>query len=204
MNIENNFRCIGSVNINAVNDMLAKLSDDSWERPAVDLQQIGLYRDASMISLAYDFDFRHRNATQHAAMKVFGQILRPILGVVADFFDQSARGRELSQKFGAGYFVRASFIALEPGGAIGAHSARSFSELHSHRVHVPIATNKHATITINDECLHIPVGEAFEINNSGTCVISNTGEDPMIHLVVDYVRKGERCGENDCECAIAA
>jgi hypothetical protein len=204
VNIENNFRRIGSVNTDAVATVLAKLSGDSWERPAVDLQQPELYRDTSMVSLAYDFDFRHRNATQHAAMQVFGQVTRPILGVVADFFDQSRRGRELSESFGPGYFVRACFLALGPGGAIDLHSDQRFSELHSHRVHVPIVTNPQASVEVDAETLHIPAGEVYEISNTRPYAIRNAGDTSMIHLVLDYVRKGETCGDAECACVSAA
>lgn len=184
MDIENNFRRIGSVNTESISDMLDKLSADSWD--AVDS-----YPGVSIIPLAYDPDMRHAKATRHPAMQVFGKLIRPALGVVADFFDQSERGRELSAKHGVGYFIRCSFLALAPAAAIADRVDESFSEAHSHRVHLPVITNERATITVQEERLHVPAGEVYEINNLRPYSFGNGGDAAVIHLVLDYVRKGE-------------
>jgi hypothetical protein len=66
----------------------------------------------------YDFKLDHRNPLRHPMLAVFDREIRSTLAIAAEFFDQSEKGRELTQKYGAGYFIRASLLRLFPGGEL--------------------------------------------------------------------------------------
>lgn len=173
--------------------MIAELESELWENEGTRQQRYEAHRDAQSILLVHDSDFRHINPTRHPALQTFEPVIRPILGITADFYDESPKGRELSKKFGIGYFIRATLARLMPGASIAEHRDMNFSFAHSHRVHVPIITNDQVRFTVGGETLVIPEGEIYEINNRRAHSVCNEGNEPRVHLILDYVLKGEMC-----------
>lgn len=143
--------------------------------------------------MVHDSDFRHTNPTRHPALQTFGPVIRPVLAVAADFYDESPKGRELGIEFGTGFFIRAILATLLPGTTIAEHRDMNFSFAHSHRVHVPIITNDQVRFTVGGETLNMPEGEIYEINNRRVHSVCNEGNEPRVHLILDYVLKGEMC-----------
>jgi hypothetical protein len=193
MNFDDNFRRVGSANIELIKGMLGELQAGDWENQEARRQLDEAYRNAQAILLVYDSDLRHVDPTRHPALAVFEPVIRPILGVTADHFDQSPKGMELTRKFGLGYFIRAYFQRLNPGGSIAEHRDKNFSLAHAHRIHVPIITNDRVWITVGGEILSIPEGEIYEINNRRPHSVRNDSTEPCVHLILDYVLKGEMC-----------
>lgn len=193
MNFDGNFRRVGNANTEPVKTSVAALNDDEWTRSSPAEQRYAAHAEAQSIPLVYDDDFRHTKPTRHPALQTFGPLIRPVLAIAANFFDTSERGRALTQKHGIGYFVRAGLIRLDPGRAIDEERDENFSLTHSHRLHVPIIGNASACFKVGRETLNIPEGEIYEINNRRPHSLSNGGETALVHLVLDYVLKGEKC-----------
>ena len=193
MNFDDNFRRVGSANIEPVKAMLGEVTAEQWEDQDARQQLYEAHRGAQAILLVHDGDFRHIDPTRHPALELFLPVIRPVLGVTADHYDQSPKGMELTRKFGLGYFIRANFLRLMPGEAIAEHRDMNFSLAHAHRVHVPIITNDRVAFTVGGETLNIPEGEIYEINNRRPHSVRNEGDEPRVHLVLDYVLKGEQC-----------
>ena len=193
MNFDDNFRRVGSANIEPVKAMLGEVTAEQWEDQDARQQLYEAHRGAQAILLVHDGDFRHIDPTRHPALELFLPVIRPVLGVTADHYDQSPKGMELTRKFGLGYFIRANFLRLMPGEAIAEHRDMNFSLAHAHRVHVPIITNDRVAFTVGGETLNLPEGEIYEINNRRPHSVRNEGDEPRVHLVLDYVLKGEQC-----------
>lgn len=189
MNFDDNFRRIGSANIEPIKALIAELDSERWQYEA----HYKAHCDTQSILLVHDSDFRHTNPTRHPALQIFGSVIRPILAIAADFYDESTKGRVLTEKFGTGYFIRANLARLLPGATIAEHRDMNFSFTHSHRVHVPIITNDQVRMTVGGEILNVPEGEIYEINNRRVHSVCNSGDEPRVHLVLDYVLKGEMC-----------
>jgi hypothetical protein len=189
LNFDDNFRRIGGANIEPIKALITELDSEQWENEA----HYKAHRDTQSILLVHDSDFRHTNPTRHPALQNFGSVIRPILAIAADFYDESTKGRVLTEKFGTGYFIRANLTQLLPGATIADHRDMNFSFTHSHRVHVPIITNDQVRITVGGETLSIPEGEIYEINNRRVHSVCNTGDEPRVHLILDYVLQGEMC-----------
>ena len=185
MNFDENFLCIGSANAEPIKALLSKLSPQDWE---IEPQQ-----DAQTVPLVHDIELGHRNPVRHPLLEIFDRDIRSTLAIAANFFDQSDKGRVLSKKYGIGYFIRANLVRLMAGGEIPESRDSNFSFTHSHRVHVPIITNDQVRITVGRETLHIPEGEVYEINNRRLHSVHNGGDESCVHLVLDYVLKGEQC-----------
>jgi hypothetical protein len=173
--------------------LLLQLTPEEWEETDIRQQGYEAHRDTQAIPLVYDDDFRHTNPTKRPALQIFEPAMRPLLAVTAGFYDESPQGRELTKKFGSGYFIRANFVRLLSGGTILEHRDMQFSPTHAHRVHVPIITNDRVWFTVGGETLYIPEGEIYKINNRRAHSVRNEGDEAGVHLVLDYVLKGEKC-----------
>lgn len=193
MNFDDKFRRIGSVNIEPVKALIAEFEFERWENETIRQNGYEAHAAAQSIPLVYDSDFRHIEPTRHPALKTFESVIRPVLAIIADFYDESPKGRVLTEKFGTGYFVRANLARLLAGATIAEHRDMNFSFAHSHRVHVPVVTNDQVRITVDGESLSIPEGEIYEINNRRLHSVCNAGNEPRVHLILDYVLKGETC-----------
>ena len=193
MNFDDNLRRIGGANIEPIKALVASLEEADWESQSVRQQRYEVHRDTHTIPLVHDYQFRHTNPTRHPALETFGAVIRPILAITADFFDTSEKGRELTKKYGVGYFIRANLVRLAAGGAIDEHRDGNFSLTHAHRVHVPIITNDRVLFKVGRETLCLPEGEIYEINNRRLHSVHNGGDAARVHLILDYVLKGEKC-----------
>jgi hypothetical protein len=193
MNIDGNFSRVGSANVEVTKAYVEKLSAESWSQDGTEVQQVNDGAGTQLIYLVHDDRLRHDQPSPRPALEVFGRCIRPILAVTADHFDSSPEGVQLTQKFGSGYFIRASLLRISGGAVFTAGEDVVFSETHAHRVHVPIVTHRDVVFTVDDEALTIPEGEIFEINNRRRNIIQNNGERGCVHLVLDYVLKGEMC-----------
>jgi quercetin dioxygenase-like cupin family protein len=193
MNFDGSFRRIGSANIEPIKALVGAIEEEEWDQENVRQQRYEVHKDTQTIPLVHDYDFRHTNPTRHPALERFGPIIRPILAITADFYDSSEKGRALTARHGIGYFVRANLVRLAPGGTIDEHCDGNFSLTHSHRVHVPIVTNDRVLFKVGQETLSIPEGEIYEINNRRPHSVHNAGDSARVHLILDYVLKGEKC-----------
>jgi hypothetical protein len=193
MNFDDNFRRIGGANVEPIRALVASLEEADWDSQSVRQQRYEVHRDTQTIPLVHDYDFRHTNPTRHPALETFGPVIRPILAITADFFDTSEKGLELTKKYGVGYFIRANLVRLAADGAIDEHRDGNFSLTHAHRVHVPIITNDRVLFNVGQETLCLPEGEIYEINNRRLHSVHNGGDAARIHLILDYVLKGEKC-----------
>ena len=196
MNFDDNFRRIGDANIEPIRALVDKVSSESWGTDGIDGRrgdERGGDEGVKTIPLVYDSELRHTQPTRHPALEIFEPVIRPVLAIVAEFYDGTARGKELTRQHGLGYFIRAGLIAISPGGTSPPLRDEAFSLVHAHRVHVPIATNPGLRLTVGRESLNVPEGEIYEINNRRVFSVRNEGDTTAVHLVLDYVLKGEMC-----------
>lgn len=193
MNFRGNFDTIGTVDISAVENRLQQLQEQHWSADEFRQKRYEVHRDTQSIALVFDVDFRHTHPTRLPTLQLFEQDLGPILAMIADHYENSSNGQQLTRKYGQGYFVRTSLVNLIPGGVIAPHKDNNFSLSHSHRVHVPVTTNDHVEFTVGNETIVMRPGDIIEINNRREHSVSNKGKDHRVHLILDFVLPGEKC-----------
>lgn len=193
MNFDGNFTSLGSVDVGPLRRLVSGLTAGDWAREAVRRQRYEVHRDTESIGLVYDLDFRHSQATRLPALQVFEPALRPALALIAAHYENSPRGKALCERFGLGYFVRASLVRLTAGGAIAPHQDMNFSLAHSHRVHLPVVTNENVWFSVGEETRNLWEGEIWEINNRRLHSVRNEGGEARVHLILDFVLPGEQC-----------
>ena len=191
MQFDGNFRRVGSANIDAARALVEKLSEESWYQDTTDARGIPRDEGCQVIYLVHDDQLRHDQPLRRPALEVFEKPIRPVLAIAADFFDGSPEGQALAQKHGVGYFVRARLLRILHAAMLDSAADTSYSETHAHRLHVPLISNNRVEFTVGEETLCLPAGEIYEINNVRARRIANASAKPCVHLVLEYVRKGE-------------
>lgn len=193
MNFAGNFKHLGRVDIGALRQQVEALTDEQWASYALRQTRYEVHRDTETIGLVFDPDFRHSHPTRLPALDVFHDAIYPALALVAGYYEMSEKGKALAEKFGLGYFVRATLVRLKAGGTIDAHQDNNFSLTHSHRVHLPIVTNDRVIFTVGKEAIALPAGELYEINNRRLHAVQNDSSEHRVHLILDFVLPGEKC-----------
>lgn len=193
MNFPGNFIHIGEIDIDELQTLVRGLSEEQWQSFSIRQTRYEVHKHTHTIGLVYDPDFRHSHPTRLPALQLFETALRPVLWMIADHFEQSETGQRLVQENGLGYFIRVSLVRLKAGCEIASHRDMNFSLTHSHRVHLPLISNEDVLFTVGDETIHMPEGHVFEINNRREHFVQNKGSEDRVHLILDFVLRGEKC-----------
>lgn len=85
-----------------------------------------------------------------------------------------------------GVFPRVMLARMPPGGEIKPHQDTNVAARWPHKIHVPITTNDRVAFWIDGIAYHLPVGEAFEVNNMAVHAVRNDGDSDRIHLIFEY------------------
>jgi hypothetical protein len=193
LNFDGNFLRVGGANTQPIRAVVDTLDSADWESSAPPQNSGHAQQQLQTVPLVHDFELRHTIPARQPALLKFDRVIRPVLAITADYFDQSPKGKELTEQFGIGYFIRANLYRLCPGGTIAEERDKRFSPIHSHRIYAPIITNDKVVFSVGTETLHIPDGEIYEINNCRPHAARNDSDLACVYLVLDYVLRGEKC-----------
>ncbi|MEM0954867.1 MAG: aspartyl/asparaginyl beta-hydroxylase domain-containing protein [Pseudomonadota bacterium] len=86
-----------------------------------------------------------------------------------------------------GTIIRAMAAKLTAGTTITPHTDAHPSFCHSHRIHVPITTNRKVRFMIDGRPHRMEVGNAYEINNQKRHGVINGGDEDRITFIFDYI-----------------
>jgi hypothetical protein len=193
MNFQGNFKQIGEVEVNQLKALVDLLTPEHWQADQMRQSRYDVHAHTQAIALVYDYDFRHQNPTVHQAFGMFKSAVMPIVQLVAEYYDNTDKGIELAKQHGQGYCIRLNLVRLNPGGEIKAHQDKNFSLAHSHRVHIPIISNKEVIFTVGEESCSLVPGSVVEINNRKMHSVVNSSKEARVHLIMDWVIAGEQC-----------
>ncbi|MCF6194703.1 MAG: aspartyl/asparaginyl beta-hydroxylase domain-containing protein [Kangiellaceae bacterium] len=193
MNFDGNFHPIAQVDISAVKELVLQITPEQWVSDMNRQERYEVHKDTQAIGLVYDLDFRHTNPTRHPALDIFGTAIRPILATIANYYDNTPKGKLLAEQVRPGYCIRANLVRLNPNGKIDPHEDKNFSLTHSHRIHVPIITNNEVFFSVGGELYNMYPGEMVEINNRREHWVENRSTMERVHLILDWVIAGEQC-----------
>lgn len=193
MNFAGTFRYIGTTEIAEIRRLVEQLTPQQWAAHSLRQTRYEVHRDTQTIGLVFDPDFRHTHPTRLPALEIFAEALRPSLEMAAEFYECSDHGSRLTKQFGLGYFVRATLVRLRAEGSIAPHKDNNFSLAHSHRIHLPVITNDQVLFTVGRDTINLPAGEMYEINNRRMHSVVNGSDCDRVHLILDFVLRGEQC-----------
>jgi hypothetical protein len=193
MNFDGEFIHIGDIDVSEIKKLILNLSSEQWQLDTIRQDRYTVHADTETISLVWDEDFRHTKPSRLPALEMFSTAIRPSLAKIAAFYESSDKWSALIKANGVGYFIRASFVKLKAGCEIKQHQDKNFSLVHSHRIHIPIITNDDVLFNIGDLSMNILEGEIVEINNRKIHSVQNKSDKDRVHLILDWVIKGEKC-----------
>jgi hypothetical protein len=193
MNFPGNFAHIGEIDSSELKALVLDLSEEQWQNFDVRQRIYEVHQNTQSIGLVYDPDFRHTHPTRLPALEIFESALKPVLWMIADYYEDTSTGQQLIRENSLGYFIRATLVRLKAGSGIDAHRDMNFSLTHSHRVHLPLITNDDVYFTVGNETIHMPEGHLYEVNNRRVHSVQNNGAEDRVHLILDFVLPGEKC-----------
>lgn len=87
--------------------------------------------------------------------------------------------------FTAPLFPKAMLARLDSGHGIEPHCDGLATDPFVHKIHVPLETGPRATLTVRDQTLHLPHGQAFEVNNLATHSAFNGESRDRVHFIFE-------------------
>ena len=193
MFFDGEYRFLGSVDVASLRSQLAALPEDDWYADTGRQEAFAAHRMTQSIGLIFDPDMRHERPTVRPAFHLFETAVVPAIAAVQAFFQANPpEGTD-----GTGYVVRALLVRLDGGGSIASHRDHGESLSRAHRIHLPVVTSPHAEFGIAGQVRHLPAGELWEVNNRKVHAVRNVGGAARIHLIIDYVVRGEMVADPD-------
>jgi hypothetical protein len=178
MNINENFKVLGNVDIKPILDECQKITQEDWDKFTWRQEANPMHGASKSLAIIYDQDFRHFNTTKHELYERlnFETIIEPMLNV-------------LEKEYGAGYIVRAVLVKLPAGCSIKPHVDTGGSYTLSHRIHLPLICDPDKVeYVVDDERRFFGIGEMFELNNMRTHAVHNTGSVDRTNLLFDFAK----------------
>tara|TARA_Y100001951_G_C11211299_1_gene223134 strand:+ start:111 stop:623 length:513 start_codon:yes stop_codon:yes gene_type:complete len=104
------------------------------------------------------------------------------------FYKISSQIRKVLKKhYGEGKFYKIHFSRMTQDSECKKHRDLASDFPNSHRLHVPLKTNKKVVLEIGDKQFTPKVGTMFEINNSKTHTVKVEGKQERLTLILDYL-----------------
>jgi hypothetical protein len=170
-------------------DVIESFGEPAWHEFAIRQQLFEPHRHTLTIPLLFDLDGRHENPTAWPRLGPITPALEPAMEVI--------RRHNLSDVGSDGYFVRIILTRLKPGSNIEPHRDGGYSLLRSHRYHLALTTNSLVEFELAGETQHFAAGEIWEINNREEHAVRNLSGESRIHVILDYVGRGEEIPDPD-------
>ena len=178
MNIEQNFKVFGPVDIQPLLDEYNKITEEDWEKFTWRQDANPMHGASKTIGIIYDQDFRHFNTTRHEFYNRinFGELVKPLTDISEGIY-------------GPGYIVRAVLVKLPAGKDIKSHIDVGGSYNLSHRIHVPLVCEPdNVEYIVNGESRTFDIGTMFELNNMREHSVHNRSSIDRVNLLFDFAK----------------
>lgn len=176
MNIKENFKSYGKVDIQPILKKLELIPDDEWDRFTWRQDMNPMHGASKTLAIIYDEDFRHFNNTKHELYNLldFEELSKPMVEI-------------LEREYNWGYVVRAVLVKLPAGKSIKPHIDYGGSYHLSHRIHIPLICDwDKVEYVVDGEQKFFELGEMFELNNMKLHEVNNHGDVDRVNLLFDF------------------
>jgi len=187
MNIDGDFKKIGTYDVSDIQELVKSFTDEQWSKESWRREKFAVHRSTQSIYLIMDEDGRHTDPTEYPALAEYQGVLLPLLDYVRSQYEEKNES--------SGYFVRLLFVKLLAGGSIPPHFDTGRSMRKSHRIHLPLVTNDEVKFVVGDTTKNLLPGELWEINNRHKHTVKNNGTEGRVHMIMDFVLPGEKIAD---------
>lgn len=179
MHFDGNFKILKKdLEIKPLINKVLLASEEQWNRNQLRQNRFEVAQEVVTILLKLT-DYNHNNTKTFKEWDEWEGVVESVLKQVYPLFNNP--------------FLNKCMIAnVRPGKQIPEHTDAAQSFTFSHRLHIPLVTNKDAVITVNGEDINMEVGTCYEVNNKLLHSVINNGNSDRIHLLFDiYERTDE-------------
>ena len=169
-------RPLGPVDIEAMLSMVDRLGEKFWRRED-EVKENAFFCFQHTRHIVFRFienggDARHFHSNLN--WRFWRRILLPVM-------DQASAPYGYAERI----YPKAMMARLAAGRGIDLHHDGHSSNLHTHKIHVPLRTNPGATVTVKDADFHLATGQAYEVNNIAAHGAFNRGDSDRIHFIFE-------------------
>lgn len=170
-------RPLGRVDVSGLRDAVLSLPEAIW-----DFENSGKPNDYRALDRTRHILFRFVDTTRDWRMSHD----RPLWEAWRPHLEPILRQAVAPYGYANGVFPRVMLARMPPGGEIKPHQDTNVAARWPHKIHVPLTTNDRVAFWIDGRAYHLPVGEAFEVNNMAVHAVRNDGDSDRIHLIFEY------------------
>ncbi len=167
---------LGDVDISRLKARVQMLSEAVWQQEdELKENRFDCFHSTDHIVFRFtpgNVDASYFYETQAWAM--WKPILLPIMDAVSAYYGYSNR-----------VYCKAMFARLRAGQVIDRHVDGAGSNVHCHKIHVPLQTNPKAVFYAGDEGFYLEEGKAYEVNNVRMHGVENHGDEDRIHFIFE-------------------
>lgn len=178
MNIDTPLRCLGRVDYEPLRAAILAQEHNAWHEQEHRQHAYEVHRQTESIVLVFT-DGSGWPSLEVSKQPGWGRLADAAVPVMHDIIARFyAPG---------GTIIRAMAAKLVAGGKIRPHRDSHPSFHHSHRIHVPITTNRRVRFMIEGRPYQLETGQAYELNNQKMHSVMNKGQEDRITFIFDYI-----------------
>jgi len=177
MNIAEPLKNLGDVDAKPLVDAVLALDEETWLANVNRQNDYEVHKQTQSVVLVFcDGSPENLEISKEAGWDALADVAIPVMhDLIGQHYPPG------------GTIIRAMAAKLLSGGRINPHFDSHATFRHSHRIHVPITTNKRVRFMIDGRPYHLEVGQAYEINNQKTHSVMNSGKEDRITFIFDYM-----------------
>jgi hypothetical protein len=167
-----NFRFVGYYDTTKIQNTINSLSPSSWNAFTYRQDNIIGHQDTLTIPILFN-ELPQARKIAPKFHEQFAEQLQDIENYLSSIGQHSN-------------IRRANLVLLKAGKSIGRHKDATELLQITRRFHLPIRTDLSCTFEVDGEEMHIPMGEIWEINNTGKLhSVKNGSNIDRVHLIID-------------------
>lgn len=170
-------RDLGPVDISGVREAILAIPESTW-----DLENAAKPNNFKVLSAARHVVFRFVSSRETCAESYDRPLWAEWKARLEPVLEQASR----AYGYARGAYPRVMLARMPAGGLIQPHIDQTPAAMWPHKVHVPITTNPKVTFFVDRRGYHLPVGNAYEVNNMAEHAVANEGDSDRIHLIFEY------------------
>jgi hypothetical protein len=168
---------LGSIDITPLKALMMRLSETAWDKEDARKENKFDCFHHTTKHVIFRFIEGNRDHRVHYANPIWDiwkAVLLPVMGKAIEPYG-----------FAQPEYPKVMFARLAAGKKIVVHTDGAGSNLHTHKIHVPLITNPEAILTTNGESFRLEQGRAYEVNNIAAHGCRNRGEEDRTHLIFE-------------------
>jgi hypothetical protein len=178
MEFEGTLRDLGEVESQPLIDAILACGEEAWSAQQYRQKAYSVHEHTQSLVLVFCEGWPQLEVSRQPAWETLKDTAVPLMhGILSKHYPPG------------GTIIRAMAAKLKSGAIISPHRDTHPSFVNSHRIHVPVTTNKGVRFMIDGKPHRFEAGHAYEINNQKNHSVMNNGSEDRNTFIFDYLPK---------------